>query len=129
MRIAQRLNWARAAKALPGRGGSARRGGAVIAAPLPRFAGGDEADFGHQPLERVGVEPEAGGERMVDRVVALVRLDVVGVGGEAVGEVDAQPGRAEAAEAERGAARIGAAVERRGGLRGQARHGQARRGC
>ena len=66
---------------------------------------------------------------MVDRVVALGRLDVVGVGGEPVGEVDAQPGRAKPAEAERGAARIGAAVERRGGLLRAGAASAGRRGC
>ena len=52
--------------------------------------------------------------------------DMVGVGGEPVGEVDAQPVRAEATEGERGAARIG--VRRRGSRAegcGQPRHGLA----
>ena len=122
MRKALALELGQGGKGVAGaRRASAAALGAAVAAPFPRLAGGDEADLGHQPRERVGVEPEAGDERVVDRVVAAMRLARDGRGSRAGRRGRPAASRAEAAEGERGAARIGAAVERR-------RAGSGRRG-
>ena len=58
---------------------------------------------------RVLVEADRGRQRGIDRIVAARRAHLVGMAGEPVGKVDAQPFAAEPAVGERGAARIGVA--------------------
>ena len=75
----------------------ARRGGAALraaaAAPAPASPALAKPTSSISRAQQVGVEAERGRQRRVDRIVAAGGADLVGVAGQAVGEVDAQPVR------------------------------------
>jgi len=72
-----------------------------MAAPLPSLARRHETDFRHQVTDGRLVEAEAGRERDVDRVLAAMLADMMGMCREAVGEIDAQPVGAKAPKRQR----------------------------
>jgi hypothetical protein len=98
----------------------------ALTAPGPRLAGRYKAHFGHQVADGRFVKAEAGRQGAVDRILAAMLADMVGMGGEPVGKIDAQPVGPEPPEGERRPARVGATVERRRRGGGEPRHGLVR---
>ena len=82
-----------------------------MAAPGPGFAGRNEADFRHEMTNRRLVEAKAGRQWAVDRIFAAMLPNMVGVGCQAIGKVDAEPMLAQPAERQIGSTRVGTSVE------------------